>query len=312
MRTSRSFDRRTFALQSLALASAAFAAPRAARATDTPLPDHERMDLSLPGSPRLAQRATVLVPKGCPATSSLPVLTLLHGLGETHNVRDGVNAWAERYGLLSSYARLLRPPVASGLRRLRYLVPERAQQLDRELAARPFQGMIIVCPFTPNVFKMHTARALDDYAAWLVDVLLPEVRRRTPASSSMRATGLAGCSLGGFVSFEVFQRRPEAFFTCGGVQAAIGPATGDRYARNIASLIQRHGPRRIHVETSSGDPYHNANVAFARALAREGVEHALRDPPGPHNQPWLQEIGTLEMLLWHDRQLRGAESKRGT
>jgi len=27
--------------------------------------------------------------------------------------------------------------------------------------------------------------------------------------------------------------------------------------------------------------------------------------PGWHDQPWLREAGTLEMLLWHDRALRG-------
>ena len=298
----RRIDRRRFS-RILALGAAGFLAPRPAFSGEPSLPDHDRIDLRLPGNPQLARRATALVPKRCPDTSALPVLILLHGLGETTNERDGVYAWAERYGLISSYARLLRPPAARGIRRLRFLRPERAQQLDRELASRPFRGLITVCPFTPNVFKLNTPRALDDYAAWLVDVLLPEVRRRTPASPSARATGLDGCSLGGFMSFEVFQRRPEAFFTCGGVQAAIGPATGERYARNIAAIIQRHGPRRIHVETSDGDPYHDANAAFAKALEREGIAHAFRAPPGPHNQPWLQEIGTLEMLLWHDRQL---------
>ncbi|MCU0692581.1 MAG: hypothetical protein MUF54_14365 [Polyangiaceae bacterium] len=43
---------------------------------------------------------------------------------------------------------------------------------------------------------------------------------------------------------------------------------------------------------------------LARALQERGLDATLCVPPGPHNQPWLQEVGTLEVLLWHDRQLR--------
>lgn len=265
-------------------------------------PDHDMMDLRLPGSRRLGRRATVWIPKICRG-APMPVLVLLHGLGETGNERDGAYAWVERYGLASSYGRLLRPPVEEGIRRLRYLRADRAAAVNRELLLRPFRGMILVCPYTPNVFRMNTPKALDDYAAWLVEVVLPEVRLRTPAKDGMRWTGLEGCSLGGFISYQVFQRRPEAFFTCGGVQAAVGKGVAATYAERIREIVARVGPRRIHVETSSQDPYHDANVAFARELERRGVEHALRVPPGPHNQPWLIEVGTLESLLWHDRQL---------
>ena len=41
----------------------------------------------------------------------------------------------------------------------------------------------------------------------------------------------------------------------------------------------------------------------AKALGELGVDSELVVIPGPHNQPWLREIGTLEMLLWHDRHL---------
>lgn len=265
------------------------------------------MDLRLPGDPRLARRATVLTPKSSRGTP-LPVLVLLHGLGETGNDRDGAYAWVERYGLASSYERLLHPPVERTLRRQLYLRPPRSQAINRELSLHPFRGMILVCPYTPNVFRMNTTQALDDYAAWIVEVLLPEVRARTPARSQMRWTGLDGCSLGGFISYQVFQRRPEAFFTCGGVQAAIGEGAAPQYAQRIHDIVQRLGPRRIHIETSSQDPYHDANVKLAEELSRRGVQHQLRVPPGPHNQPWLIEAGTLEMLLWHDRQLWPADT----
>lgn len=272
---------------------------------DLGLDEHEIMDLHVSGNARLGKRATVFTPKSNRG-GLFPILVLLHGLGETGNERDGVYAWAQRYGLLSSYRRLLRSSVMDGVSRSNgYLRVSRAEQLDRQLMLHPFRGMVLVCPYTPNVFAMNTSSALDEYAAWIVEVLLPEVRSRTPTREGMRWTGIDGCSLGGFVSYHVFQRRPEAFFTCGGVQAAIGKAAAVEHAERFRSAVERVGLRRIHLETSTQDPYHDANVELARLLGRSGVEHELRVSPGPHNQPWLIEVGTLEMLLWHDRQLRG-------
>jgi hypothetical protein len=34
------------------------------------------------------------------------------------------------------------------------------------------------------------------------------------------------------------------------------------------------------------------------------VANTLRVLPGPHDQPWLREAGTIEMLHWHDRRPR--------
>ena len=243
------------------------------------LSEHELIDLRLPGQAQLGNRITVYTPKHTRG-GTLPVLVLLHGLGETGNDRDGAYAWAERYGLLTSYERLLHPPVDQGLRHHRFLPKIRAEAIDRELMLYPFRGMILVCPYTPNVFQMNTMRALDDYAAWLVEIVLPEVHSRTPSKQGLRFTALDGCSLGGFISYQVFLRRPEAFYCCGGVQAAIGKDTAAFYAQQFHDIVQRLGPRRFHLETSTQDPYHDANVQLARQLERRGVEHDLRVLPG--------------------------------
>jgi hypothetical protein len=89
------------------------------------------------------------------------------------------------------------------------------------------------------------------------------------------------------------------------VQGAFSVAGANRYAQRIADAFARVGPRPVHLESSSGDPYRKPNEALSRRLHALGVPNTLRIPPGPHNQPWLREIGTLEMLLWHDRHLVG-------
>ncbi len=266
-------------------------------------PELEAQDLKLEGDPRIARRARLLVPRH-PPPGPLRLLVLLHGLGETGNPPLALRAWSELYGLVTSYDRLRQPPLARTLEREAYLTDERCADLNASLAARPFAGFACVGPVTPNPSRVGPAPVtLDRYADWLEDVLLPAVRERAPIATAPWGIGLDGCSLGGYVGIEVFLRKPELFGSFGMVQGAFGVARAAGYAQRLAATLDRVGPRPIHLESSSGDPYRRANEALSRELERLGVPHTLRVPPGPHNQPWLREIGTAEMLLWHDRQL---------
>jgi len=264
----------------------------------------EILDWKLEGSRDLSRRATVFVPRGLPAGLRVPVLLLLHGLGETTNESAGVRAWVDRYGLLTSHARLAEPPVAPRTSR-GDLRAERAREINDALGIRPFDGRFIyVCPFTPNIWRLADPRGgLDRFAGWISDVLLPEIRSRTPADSAPARTGIDGCSLGGFVGLEVFLRRPALFGAWGGIQSAFGQGSAPLLAQRIAEALKSAGPRRLHIETSLADPFYRANLALSRELQRRGVAHDFAALPGPHDQPWLREAGTLEMLLWHDRAL---------
>ena len=292
----------------VALAStiaAAVGAPGRRAFGETPASeDLEAHDLIVGGDARIARRALVLAPKHVPAGTKLPVLVLLHGLGETGNELLGIHAWGERYGLVSTYERLRRPPVARTLKRQKYLTDERMTSLNASLAARPFRGLVLVCPVTPNPSRLQPAsRTLDRYAEWIEETLLPAVRSKVPTLEGPANTGLDGCSLGGYVGIEVFLRRPHLFGSFGGVQSAFGVPTAQRYADRLAQTVARVGPRPIHIETSGADPYQRANRELSNRLHELGVPNVFESPPGPHNQPWLREIGTLEMLLWHDRVL---------
>lgn len=295
-------SRRGLLSGSAALAAAGLLshASRAATPSSALLRAH---DLVLPGDPKLARRTLVLVPDPLPERP-LPVLVLLHGLGETGNELLGIHAWGERYGLVTSYERLKRAPIAPTMPRLNYLTPTYAESLNKSLAQHPFQDLILVCPVTPNPYKLAPAQGtLDRYADWIEETLLTTVRQRFPASEHALHTGIDGCSLGGYVSIEVFLRKPALFASLGSVQGAFGVAQGQMYAERLAHSIQRFGPRALHFETSSQDPYLNANRALSARLVALDVPHVLSELPGPHNQPWLQEVGTLDLLRWHSRQL---------
>jgi hypothetical protein len=178
---------------------------------------------------------------------------------------------------------------------------------QRRARASSFDGKtVLVCPFTPNIWRLpDPRRALDRYADWIADVLLPEVRAKTPADASPARTGIDGCSLGGFIGLEVFLRKPRLFAAWGGVQSALSESAAPSIANRLAEAIADAGSRRLHVETSTGDAFYRANLAVSRELKRKGVAHDLAVLPGPHDQPFLREAGTLEMLLWHDRALSG-------
>jgi enterochelin esterase-like enzyme len=275
-----------------------------ARADDAGREGFEVLDWKLEGGSDLARRAVVLVPRGLGAGQRVPVLVLLHGLGETSSEALGVRAWIDRYGLLTSHARLARPPVGPESGR-GDLTETRAHEINDALRARPFDGrMVFVCPYTPNVWqKADPSRALDRFGLFITEVLLPEVRAKTPAESSPARTGIDGCSLGGFVGLEIFLRHPAVFGAWGGVQAALREASAAKWADRIVRAVSQVGSRSLHLETSRSDPFRSANVALSRELGVRGVAHDLSVLPGPHDQPWLREAGTLEMLLWHDRAL---------
>ncbi|HEY4116426.1 MAG TPA: hypothetical protein VGM56_01170 [Byssovorax sp.] len=239
-------------------------------------------------------------PRNTPVGVRFPLVVLLHGKGETSDFDLGRSAWEARYGLTSSVARLRHAPILATPHRSDWTAA-RLAAVNAELATRPYAGLAFACPFTPDLAKLPLpAATLDRYAAWLADVVVPAARANAPVFGDAARTHLDGCSLGGFVGLEVFVRRPEAFGAWGGVQSAFGPQRAAPYAELLARITQAR-PHALHVETSEADPFRDANVALSRELTARRVPHELRLLPGQHDQPWLREAGTIEMLHWHDR-----------
>jgi enterochelin esterase-like enzyme len=284
-------------------ASAALAATRAARA-DVPhngaTPELEIRDLRVDGD--LSKRFVLCVPTHLAAHERVPLVVLLHGLNETADERMGAFAWVERYGLGTAYERLRRG-VLSRTTRATLWTDERVAELNAELALRPFRGLVLACPYMPDL-QIGSASELDRYARWIADVVVPRARREAPTLEDARYTTIDGCSLGGHFGLEVFLRRPDAFGAWGGVQTAIGEAAAPIYARRIAEVLAKAGPRDLHVETSTNDAFRAGNERLSASLTKRGVAHDFRMIPGPHDQAWLRESGTIEMLLWHDQRRR--------
>jgi poly(3-hydroxybutyrate) depolymerase len=281
--------------QWLGAALAALAWSRAAEAASS---HFLRRVIELDGT--IAKRMTLITPKHM--KGKVPLLVLLHGLGETHDPKLGVRAWPDLYGLADTYDRLREPPIERLFPKQAYWDEARLAEINASLDKKPFRGLAIACPFTPNVYKAPSRKAmLDEYADWIVDGVVARARREANVFTDSKHTYLDGCSLGGYVSIEVFLRKAKHFGAWGSVQGALGDHRVQGYAEGLAEVIAKHGKRAIHIETSKGDAFRRVNEQLSRLLKKAGVPHDFAMPPGPHNQPFLRDSGTLEMLLWYDR-----------
>jgi enterochelin esterase-like enzyme len=248
----------------------------------------------------LPRRALVMYPTHGAPGQTYPGLLLFHGLGESTDEQVGIHAWQTRYGLEQSDARLRHPPIALAPDEREFIEPAELAGLDARLIEKPFSGLIVICPFTPNPRRQRQPeRVLDRYSEWIEHSLLPVARAHAPLDAA-RGLGVDGCSMGGYVAAEVFARKPHLFRSFGVVQPAVAEDRAAGYASHLARAQSSQSLRGIHLQTSTRDPYRGAVDALARHLKRQGVRFTLDVLPGPHDQRWLRATGTLVMLAWHD------------
>jgi enterochelin esterase-like enzyme len=260
---------------------------------------------------RGTRRTLVLLPSGLDAGRPARLLVALHGRGEAHDPEIGVRAWLDRYGLGSAYERLSTPPLASRSRRGDW-APGRIDELNGSLARVPFAGLVVACPFTPDPARTRggASAVVRELGRYVVEELVPEVRTLGPIVEGAEGVRVDGCSMGGPLAIELFLARPDRFGALGIVQAAMGPHRAAGYAERLRAARMAHHRDPVHVLTSTADPFREGAEALSRELTRAGVDASLRVAPGPHDQPWLRESGTIEMLVFHERGPVGAPAAR--
>ncbi len=236
----------------------------------------------------------------------LPVLVAFHGKGEAlKGPARGARGWVEDYALPRALQRLAAPPLTDA--DLEHLsTPARLAQLNAALAARPFGGVIVVTPYTPNILAgSRSLEAAAPMARWLVDELLPRVVRETPALAEPSATGVDGVSLGGRMALLVGLAAPERFGTVGVLQPAFDSFDASELARRAARAVARNPRLEFRLLTTHDDYFLVATRSIARAFESAQVPVDLVVLPGPHDYAFNRGPGVYEMLLLHDRSLRG-------
>lgn len=256
-----------------------------------------------PETPAGPMRAVVMLPAGAAPGERLPLLVALHGWGETRRgVARGAFGWSRDYELGAS-DRELRLPALRREAFLGHVDGGRLARLRRDLAARPYRGLVVVAPFTPDVLGADAGALQQAFDRWLVDDLVPRARRELPVLGERAATGIDGVSLGGLHALEVGLAHPEVFGAVGALQPAVRGRIGRVLARYAPSPDRP--PQRVRLVTSRGDVYRRDVAALAAALRARGLVHEVRVLAGPHDYVFNRGPGGVEMLLFHDRALRG-------
>ena len=254
-------------------------------------------------SPVGPTRVAVLVPPRRSPEERWPVLVAFHGWGESvRGPERGVWGWAHDYELGASDAELRRRT----LRReafLGFVEPARFERLRRDLTRRPYRGAIVVTPYTPDVLDADGGDLAAAYGDWVVSTVLPRVRRELPALATREATGVDGVSLGGILALETGLRHPETF----GVVGALQPAVRGRVERVMAryAAASSRPAQRLRLVGSRGDRLTRDITLLHDAMSARGLDHDLRVVEGPHDYVFNRGAGGVEMLLFHDRALRG-------
>lgn len=261
----------------------------------------ELLDWKFPTELGSEKRCVVLVPRPIPKERRLPVVIALHGLGEATDPESGAFGWARRYDLEKTMLHLhddlpLAGDVFGG-----FVTPERLVEVNAGLAQHPFEGVIVACPYMPS-FVGGGALSFETYAQWMGERLLPRLRTEVPALPDAKATGIDGVSLGGWCALRVGLHRPDLFGAVGALQPAIDPSMVD-FA--TALVQQKLGGRPLQIVTSTEDYFLETNKRLDQRLTQKNIPHAFRITPGPHDYPWNKGAGGVEMLLFHDRALRG-------
>lgn len=259
-----------------------------------------RRELSLPGT--LSPRVIALTPDV--QSTRFPVVIALHGRGEARKGPDiGPLGWPEDYALEQALLRILTPP----LTRADFYGFIDAQTLaahNSALAARPFAGLVVLCPYLPDV-DLEDAAQQDRYGQFLVDTLLPHARAELPILEGREHTGIDGISLGGAVALHVGSGFPQAFGAVSGIQPAIQSRHAERWATRLVEARERVGDMHLRLQSSEGDPFKPPTRRLSEALHARTFAHELTITPGPHDYVYNRGPAAYGLLTFHDRVLRG-------
>jgi hypothetical protein len=249
----------------------------------------------------VASRVAILRPKGA-GGGRFPVLVALHGHGEAMKGPDrGALGWPNDYALTRALERVCAPPLAAA--DFEGFVTERhLAEVNAELAARPWRGLLVVCPYVPDLDLRKDADVLD-YGKFVAGTILPRVARELPAVAGAASTGIDGVSLGGAVALRAGLALPATF----GAVGALQPAIDDARVPDLVALARAARAARpslaLRLTTSTEDVYRAPVHALSDAWRAAGIPHDFSELPGPHDYPFNRGPGAYEMLLWQDRVL---------
>lgn len=247
--------------------------------------------------------AAVLLPDNPGQTATRwPLVVALHGRGEAlKGPHDGSLGWAHDYALGHAVSRVSNPPIGEddveG-----FVNAQRLAFYNRQLAEHPFGGLVVLCPYVPDI-NLFNHEGLADYARYVADVLVPRARRELPVFATPESTGIDGVSLGGAIALRTGFARTDTFGAVGALQPAVTDDQRQEWVELARAARAKRHDLPLRLTTSHDDVYHDVITRLSQALESAAVAHDFADIPGPHDYPFNRGPGAIELLLWHDRVL---------
>jgi hypothetical protein len=246
--------------------------------------------------------AKIVVPTWGGPAERFPVLIALHGRGEAlKGPSRGADGWPHDYAMLRAFERLRRPPLVRA--DLEDLADDaRLDAINVTLRARGFRGVIVACPYVPDL-DLSSAKEIERYGRAVMETLLPRVRAETPALASAGATGIDGVSLGGVVALRVGLAHAGELGAVGALQPAIGEWQAGELTDLARAARARNEALALRLLTSDDDGYRRPTEVLSGAWTKAGVKHDFARVPGPHDYVFNRGPGVYELLTWHDAML---------
>ena len=237
-------------------------------------------------------RAVVIVPSWTKSTERLPVLIALHGRGEALKGPDlGALGWPKDYLLLQAIERVCAPPLTSA-DYWGFFDQKRLDDTNASLEKDPFKGLVVVCPYLPDL-DLHKPGPMRDYGRYLLEAVLPRVRRELPVLQSPAATGIDGVSLGGAAALRVGLTNGAQFGAVGSLQAAISEDQIEGLTGEARAARGANASLKLRLLTSSEDYFRVPISHLSAAWKSAGVQHDYADVPGPHDYPFNRGPGAI-------------------
>lgn len=247
-------------------------------------------------------RAFTIVPAWTPPDAKLPLLFALHGRGEARKGPAlGVQGWPKDYALLRAIARVCAPPLTTEDFET-FVEADRLGEHNRALATRPFAGLVVVCPYSPDV-DLRKPKEMREYGDYFIGSVLPRAKRELPVLGTPASIGIDGVSLGGALSLRIGLGHAAAFGAVGTLQPAIGEDQVPDFTELARRARSDNPSLRLRLLTSKDDYFKAAVRSASAAWRNAGIEHDMLEIPGPHDYPFNRGPGAIEMLLWHDQVL---------
>lgn len=247
-------------------------------------------------------RAVTLVPGWMKPAQRMPMLVALHGRGEAlKGPAEGVMGWPRDYALLRAISRVCAPPLTSDDLE-GFVDPKRLAAHNEALAKEPFAGLVVLCPYSPDV-DLRKPPQIRDYSDYLMRSVLPRAKKELPVMDARASIGIDGVSLGGALALRIGLGHPEAFGAVGTLQPAVGEDQVREYTELAKAARAKNADLKLRLLTSDKDYFKSAVRAMSSAWRGADLEHELVEVPGPHDYPFNRGPGAIEMLLWHDRVL---------